>query len=69
MTKTAQDIIAGVEVLTTMPEWLGGGAAGGTKMTLPIGQSGATAIIDALDAAGFVVVSKDALKAGSDGYG
>jgi hypothetical protein len=69
MTKTAQDIIAGVEVLTTMPEWLGGGAAGGTKMTVPIGESGATAIMDALDAAGFVVVSKDALKAGSDGYG
>jgi hypothetical protein len=69
MTKTAQDIIAGVEVLTTMPERLGGGAAGGTKMTGPIGESGATAIIDALDAAGFVVVSKDALKAGSDGYG
>jgi hypothetical protein len=52
MTKTAQDIIAGVEVLTTMPEWVGGGAAGGTKMTVSIGESGATAIIDALDAAG-----------------
>jgi hypothetical protein len=30
MTTTVEDIIAGVEVLTTIPEWFGGGGAGGT---------------------------------------
>jgi hypothetical protein len=28
-----------------------------------------SSIMDAIDAAGFVIVSNDALKAGSDGYG
>ena len=68
MAKTAQDIIAGVEVLTTIPEWFGGGG-GETKMTVLVGESGAMSIMNALDAAGFVIVSKEALKAGSDGYG
>jgi len=66
MTKTAQDIIAGVEVLTTS------GATdkrGETQMVVLVGESGAMSIMDALDAAGFVIVSKEALKAGSDGYG
>ena len=75
MTTTVQDIIAGVEVLTTIPEWFGGGGAGGadkqgeTKMTVLVGESGAVSIMNALDAAGFVIVSKEALKAGSVGYG
>ena len=37
--------------------------------TVLVGESGAMAITNALDAAGFVIVSKEALKAGSDGYG
>ena len=57
----SKDIIAGVEVLT-IPEWFAGG--GGVL----VGESGAVSIIEALDAAGFVIVSKEALKAGSDGY-
>ena len=75
MTTTVQGIIAGVEVLTTIPEWFGGGGAGGTdrrgetKLTVLVGESGAMSIMNALDAAGFVIVSKEALKAGSDGYG
>jgi hypothetical protein len=75
MTTTVQGIIAGVEVLTTIPEGFGGGGAGGTdkrgetKMTVLVGESGAMSIMNALDAAGFVIVSKEALKAGSDGYG
>jgi hypothetical protein len=68
MTTTVQDIIAGVEVLTTIPEWFAGGG-GETKMTVLVGESGAVSIMNALDAAGFVIVSKEALKAGSDGYG
>ncbi len=68
MTTTVQDIIAGVEVLTTIPEWFGGGG-GETKMTVLVGESGAMSIMNALEAAGFVIVSKEALKAGSDGYG
>jgi hypothetical protein len=68
MTTTVQDIIAGVEVLTTIPEWFSGGG-GETKMTVLVGESGAMSIMNALDAAGFVIVSKEALKAGSDGYG
>ena len=75
MTKTAQDIIAGVEVLTIVTECYGGGGPGGpdkrgeTKMTVLVGESGAMSIINAINAAGFVIVSNDALKAGSDGYG
>ena len=75
MTKTAQDIIAGVEVLTIVTECYGGGGPGGTdkrgetKMTVLVGESGAMSIMDAINAAGFVIVSNDALKAGSDGYG
>ncbi len=75
MTKTAQDIIAGVEVLTIVTECYGGGGPGGTdkrgetKMTVLVGESGAMSIMDAIRAAGFVIVSNDALKAGSDGYG
>jgi len=75
MTKTAQDIIAGVEVLTIVTECYGGVGAGGTdkrgetKMTVLVGESGAMSIMDAIRAAGFVIVSNDALKAGSDGYG
>ena len=69
MTTTVQDIIAGVEVLTTIPEWFAGGGKGETKMTVLVGESGAMSIMNALDAAGFVIVSKEALKAGSDGYG
>ena len=42
---------------------------GETKMTVLVGESGAISIMDAIDAAGFVIVSNDALKAGSDGYG
>ena len=73
--KTAQDIIAGVEVLTIVTECYGGGGPGGTdkrgetKMTVLVGESGAMSIINAINAAGFVIVSNDALKAGSDGYG
>jgi len=55
-----------VEVLTTS------GATdkrGETQMAVLVGESGAMSIMDALDAAGFVIVSKEALKAGSDGYG
>ena len=66
MTRTAQDIIAGVEVLTTR------GATdkrGQTQMAVFVGESGAMSIMNALDTAGFVIVSKEALKAGSDGYG
>ncbi len=37
--------------------------------TVFVGESGATSIMNALDAAGFVIVSKEAQKAGSDGYG
>jgi hypothetical protein len=37
--------------------------------TVLVGESGAMSIMNALDAAGFVIVSKEALKAGSDGYG
>jgi hypothetical protein len=75
MTKTAQDIIAGVEVLTIVTECYGGDGSGGTdkrgetKMTVLVGESGAMSIINAINAAGFVIVSNDALKAGSDGYG
>ena len=75
MTKTAQDIVAGVEVLTIVTECYGGGGPGGTdkrgetKMTVLVGESGAMSIMDAIRAAGFVIVSNDALKAGSDGYG
>ena len=74
MTGTAQDIIAGVEVLTIVTECYGGGPGGtdkrgDTKMTELVGEGGAMSIMDALDAAGFVIVSKEALKAGSDGYG
>ena len=75
MTKTAQEIIAGVEVLTIVTECYGGGGPGGTdkrgetKMTVLVGESGAMSIINAINAAGFVIVSNDALKAGSDGYG
>jgi len=75
MTKTAQDIIAGVEVLTIVTECYGGGGPGGTdkrgetKMTVLVGESGAMSIMNAIHAAGFVIVSNDALKAGSDGYG
>ena len=71
MTTTVQDIIAGVEVLTTIPEWFAGGTdkQGEMKMTVLVGESGAMSIMNALDAAGFVIVSKEALKAGSDGYG
>ncbi len=61
MTTTVQDIIAGVEVLTTIPEWFGGGG-GETKITVLIGESAAMSIMNALDAAGFVIVSKEALK-------
>ena len=68
MATTVQDIIAGVEVLTTIPEWFGDGG-GETKMTVRVGESGAMSIMNVLDAAGFVIVSKEALKAGSDGYG
>ena len=39
------------------------------KMTVLVGESGAMSIINAINAAGFVIVSNDALKAGSDGYG
>jgi hypothetical protein len=75
MTGTAQDIIAGVEVLTIVTECYGVGGPGGmdkggeTEMTVLVGEGGAMSIMDALDAAGFVIVSKEALKAGSDGYG
>ena len=75
MAKTAQDIIAGVEVLTIVTECYGGGGPGDTdkrgetKMTVLVGESGAMSIINAINAAGFVIVSNDALKAGSDGYG
>ena len=54
--------------LTTIPEWFAGGG-GETKMTVLVGKSGAMSIMNALDTAGFVIVSKEALKAGSDGYG
>ena len=66
MATTVQDIIAGVEVLTTIPEWFGGGGDE-TKMTVLVGESGAMSVMNALDAAGFVIVSKEALKAGSEG--
>ena len=75
MTKTAQDIIAGVEVLTIVTECYGGGGPGGTdkrgetKMTVLVGESGAMSIINAINAAGFVIVSNDALKAGSEAAG
>ena len=67
MTKTAKDIIVN--------ECYGGGGPGSTdkrgetKMTVLVGESGAMSIMDAINAAGFVIVSNDALKAGSDGYG
>ena len=54
----------GVEVLTTIPEGFGGGGAGGTdkrgetKMTVLVGESGAMSIMNALEAAGFVIVSR-----------
>ena len=69
--RPVQDIIEGVEVLTTIPEWFAGGTdkQGEMKMTVLVGESGAVSILNALDAAGFVIVSKEALKAGSDGYG
>jgi hypothetical protein len=38
-------------------------------MTVLVGESGAMSIMNAIHAAGFVIVSNDALKAGSDGYG
>jgi len=38
-------------------------------MTVLVGESGAMSIMDAIRAGGFVIVSNDALKAGSDGYG
>ena len=63
MTTTVQDIIASVEVLTTYPSGLA------VAETVLVGESGAMSIMNALDAAGFVIVSKEALKAGSDGYG
>ena len=56
MTKTAQDIIAGVEVLTIVTECYGGGGPGGTdkrgetKMTVLVGESGAMSIMDAIRA-------------------
>jgi hypothetical protein len=34
-----------------------------------VGESDAMSIMNAIHAAGFVIVSNDALKAGSDGYG
>ena len=52
MNKTVQGIIAGVEVLTKMPEWFARGG-GETKMTVPVGESGAMSIMNALEAAGF----------------
>ena len=43
---------------------------GETKMTVLVGESGAMSIMDAINAAGFVIVSNGTvLKAGSDGYG
>ena len=62
-------------MLTIVTECYGGGGPGGTdkrgetKMTVLVGESGAMSIMDAIRAAGFVIVSNDALKAGSDGYG
>ena len=44
MTTTVEDIIAGVEVLTTIPEWFSGGG-GETKMTVLVGESGAMSIM------------------------
>jgi hypothetical protein len=58
MTKTAQNIIAGVEVLTIVTECYGGGGSGGTdkrgetKMTVLVGENGAMSIMDAINAAG-----------------
>ena len=63
MTKAVQDIIAGVEVLTIVTECYGGGGPGGTdkrgetKMTVLVGESGAISIMDAIDAAGFVIAT------------
>ena len=54
MTKTAQDIIAGVEVLTIVTECYGGPGGtdkrGETKMTVLVGESGAMSIINAINA-------------------
>ena len=64
-----------MEVLTIVTECYGGGGPGSTdkrgetKMTVLVGESGAMSIMNAINAAGFVIVSNDALKAGSDGYG
>jgi hypothetical protein len=64
-----------VEVLTIVTECYGGIGPGGTdkrgetKMTVLVGERGAMSIMEAINAAGFVIVSNDALKAGSDGYG
>ena len=38
MTTTVQDIIASVEVLTTIPEWFAGGG-GETKMTVLVAKA------------------------------
>ena len=75
MTKTVQNIIAGVEVLTIVTFAMAvadpvapiNGVK--RKITVLVGESGAMSIMDAINAAGFVIVSNDALKAGSDGYG
>ena len=75
MTKAVRNAIPGVEVRPIVTECYGGGGPGGadkrgeTKMTVLVGESGAMSIMDAINAAGFVIVSNDALKAGSDGYG
>jgi hypothetical protein len=42
---------------------------GEMKMTVLVGEGRAMSIMDAQDAAGLVIVSKEALKAGSDAYG
>ena len=66
---------AAFDLPTIVTECYGGGGPGGTdkrgetKMTVLVGESGAMSIMDAINAAGFVIVSNDALKAGSDGYG
>jgi hypothetical protein len=60
MAKTAQDIIAGVEVLTIVTECYGGGGPGGTingvkrKWLYSLAKAVAMSIMDAINAAGFV---------------
>ena len=63
-------------MLTIVTECYGGGGPGGPdkrgemkKRLVLVGESGAMSIMNAIHAAGFVIVSNDALKAGSDGYG